>query len=359
MSTPYITVQTGETTILGTTDGASKDVTITSVITANSFIMVSVRGEGTIGDQDMDEIFVTAEFVDSTTIRFKRFEGGVNDAVVAWQVVTANADAPTQAFTVQTGEVVVTTFSTTASITDITDSANAMILTQGRYNATQDDSARIRTVGTFNSTTEIAITRKRQSIDITVRYWVIKWSSDFVVRKGTSTMTGATSSTGSFSAVTLARSMLFFTFNASNPGIAQTAVRGQLTSTTGVTFDRETNLGDADVEYYVVEFPTGNSGQYNNADWAGTTFSDTTTITAVDLGATIIHGSNKTTGTGGAQPRGLITTYLTDTTTVTMQRSYDGNTVTVGWSLMDMSGWTFVAAGGSVSTPPARTIRHR
>lgn len=352
----YINVQRGFT-YFTSADGTTKDVELTNAVDRDhAFIHISIKGEGTIGAQDMDEIFMTAEFVDDDTIRFQR-QDSTNNAEVSWQVIEANPDAPTPAFEVQTGELAFGSGDTsnTTSITDITSTTSAMILTQGRFTAASDIRTQILFTGEFDDTDTIRLTRGASGTAATVRYWVIKWSADFSVQANTISIGSGDSGTTSdtISSVTTSRTMLFFTYNSDQNGLSQTSVKGYLSSATGVTFERtDTGTTINEIVYTVVEFPSGVTGQSNSTDWADTSNSNTSTLTSVDLDATLIFHSAEVTGTGTAFPRGVTTIYIDSATQLTMAVSYSGQTTTVAWTLVDTSGWTFT---NTENTPPDAT----
>jgi hypothetical protein len=339
---PYIKTQQGELTMTTT----SEDVTINEVTDlTKAFILISQRGQDTVGDQDMDEIHVTAEFVNGTTIRIKR-HNTAEDCNVFWQVVEADPNADTPAFEVETGEVAFTGSDTTLSenIADITDTSNAIIIVQARATSDFDNRTGHLFYGTFNSSSQIQLTRGLSPGPVAVRYWVVKFSDDINVQKGSIDLTG-TSGNDTFTEVDESRSIVMIQYDCNDEGLSQGSPRAWLSTPTAnqINFARAGKGGNCHIEYYVIEFPVGAAAQYEASDWGDPTSGDTTSIFPVDLDHTFITASNMCTGSGDAFPRPVITTALTDESTVTMTTSYTGQTNTVSWTLVDLSGWTYEA----------------
>ncbi len=340
----YINVQHDE--VAFATGDTYKDVDLSTAVEdqANAFIIVSHRGDDALSAQDMEQIYVTAKFIDDDTIRIERGETGTI-ANVAWQVVEADPDAPTPAFTVETGEVSFgsTDTSKTDTISDIGSTSNAIVLTQSR-NANGDNRTRMLFRGKLNSSTQVQLDRAVSGATAEVRYWVIKFSSDITVYKGSTAMNAVASTSASIGGtVTLAQTAVFMTWDCNTNGLAQTSPRAWLSSTTQISFDRTAATGNCNLEWSVVEFPADASVQSDNNSSSPATSAEllNETISTVNQAHTFMYATNKCTGTGTAFPRPVTSWHISSDTNIEFRTSYNGQTNTWTYYAIDTSGWTF------------------
>lgn len=344
---PYITVQKGEAAFVSGNSTVDAELG-TAVDPDYAFIMATFRGDDAGSAQDMERIYVTADFVDTDTIRFTRGETG-NISNVSWQVIEADSAAPTPAFTVSTGTVAFGTLDTTKTdtIPALSDADQAIVIT-GLNSATGDDRPDMLVRGSLNSGTEVQLDRNGTGIAVNANYFVVEFSNDINVYKGSTTMTAASTANDSIGGtVNLAQSAIFMTFSCTNNGLAQSSPRAYLDTTT-IYFDRTTATGNCTIEWAVVEFPSDVVVQSDNNSSSPATTGEllNTTITAVTLANTILTMSNKCSGTGTAFPRPVTTAYLSSTTNIEFRTNYSGQTNTWTYYAIDTSGWTYPTETG-------------
>ena len=147
-----VSVQRGNNTFTGTMN----NTTLTTPVDLNkSFVLASPRAAGS--GVEMDDNFVTAQFVDNSTIRFTR--KGTNASVeVFWQVVEF-----TDATTVQSGNIINTTSKTASNTTTSVDTNRTFVLYTANSAATSNDLGEVYWGVNQTGSTTISLNREDQT----------------------------------------------------------------------------------------------------------------------------------------------------------------------------------------------------
>jgi hypothetical protein len=161
------------------------------------------------------------------------------------------------------------------------------------------------------------------------------------VQTGTTTLgPGVSQVSVTVTAVTMARSVLFFGVQEDNVDPANGHVRGRLTSTTNIAFDRADTATTVLVRWYVAEFASGVSVQRGSQTM--TTDTVNVTLTSVDLSKTFALISYQHTGT----TYGVADFYrarLTSSANLELSKQAGGSTgAVVDWQVVELT------AGGTV-----------
>lgn len=209
----------------------------------------------------------------------------------------------------------------------------------------------------FSGSTVVVETSEGTTRALVVEVTVVEFDSSRVtVQQGTYQMSASASATASITAVTLANTFLVHAWQLSgNPATHQHAgVRGRFTSTTQLTFDRSGTTGTVDGHWYVIE---SDSGDFTVEEFTITltaATSGTATISAVTMAKTFLVGSHTITDTTDDNADGSIEAVLTNTTTVTIQRTTGGgNIVYTGYAVEFAAGGDETVQRGQIAAQGA------
>jgi len=155
------TVQRGSTDVNNLTQ---VDVTISQVDLNRSFIVTSqITNLQTEGNQ----AFVSAEFVNNTTVRLRK-ENGTKKVTVAWFVIVwEGASVQRGAFDLSSST------STTVSLASAVDLKNSFLLSTLRFTGIGDQSSRIFTRGEFSATNALTFTRNASTDNVLGAWFVV------------------------------------------------------------------------------------------------------------------------------------------------------------------------------------------
>ena len=180
-------------------------------------------------------------------------------------------------------------------------------------------------------------------------YWqVIEFTDPTMinVQKGTTSLTGATTSTIATlgTAVNTAHAFLVVSTRSSGTGtdIGSGLIRGQLTNATTVTLDRSAaNYDVTEISWQVVELKNGTTVQAGTTTLGSGTATATPTLSAVSLARTSAFASTET---GGGQTAGRttettsgivgvasVTAVVSSTTQLTVTRANTGAAADIAW----------------------------
>ena len=349
-SYPYIATQSG--TIDFTAGDSTLTYDLTNAVGSQSKAFILVWGTGP--DQDIERVKFRAKFNSNSQIEITRGESGTT-AKAEWQVIEADNYAGIPAFTVQTDEIEISSGSTSGNdtITDINDIDQTTVIVQASCGSS-DDTRQVQFRGYLSSTTQVDVARTTSGSACTVRYWVVKWASSINVYTGSTTNSSTANTANIGGTIDLSRTILFMNWDNDTNGLSQHATRGYFSSTTQITFSRGTSTGTNNVEWSVVEFPSGvvvradNGTSSPTLGTSGTTAN--TTISSVTQSNSFILHSQQVTGTGSAIVRGETIAYLTSSTNITFEKQYTGQTSTWSYFVADFSGWTFTVSTGSITS---------
>ncbi len=326
-------VQSGSATIA---DGnTSTTATVTAVDLSKSFLVFSLTGS----DTNPNNLQVSGQITATTTLTFTRV--GTSGAVsINWYVAEFTSGATVQrgTLTPMTG----TTHNVTISSVDLAKAVPIISYAKAGSTFGEDDFVKAK----LTSATNLELTRVGGA-DGTVEWQVVEFTNAAVQSGDVAFGAGESSKTDTLTAVDTAKSWLVHSYSSASgtsADIGQKLVRGVVTNTTTLTFDRDNTGQTADLTWYLVEFTDATSVQHASEPFgAGETQRDVT-ITAVDLTRTFAIGGLY--GRGGKSPYstaddpgvGWMTANLTTTTNLQLTRGLTGSTTAdVGWFTVELA----------------------
>ena len=154
------------------------------------------------------------------------------------------------------------------------------------------------------------------------------------VQSGTATMTTQSTLNVAITTVALARSVLFFSVSENNVDPSNGQVRGQLTSSTNIQFNRPGTATTVNIRWYVAEFGAGVYVQRGST--AVTAIPMNVTIASVDLSKTFVLASwQKVGATYGNDD--FLRARLTSTTNLELNQNAGAFDGTADWQVITMA----------------------
>jgi hypothetical protein len=237
----------------------------------------------------------------------------------------------------------------TATISAVSSLASIVWAGNTSNTAADDLTAVWATVTLTNSTTVTANRGSAAASALSVKCYVIDWSSDWVesVQFGSMTTSASTTATATISSVTTSRSAVFFLghYNTSaNTNYARGLGRFDLTNSTTVTLTKGAATTDLLGKFCVVQFKAAKiqSLQTTSISMTSGNSSATATISAVTANNTFMAYGGCTMGSSVTDPSiSLGSTGYTNTTTITATRSAStSGTVIVNGTVIEFTSGT-------------------
>ena len=316
------------TTVLSN-GSSSTTATISAVDTTKSFLTYSIRGS----DSDPQDIWVTGVLTNSTTITFAR-EGTQGNVTIEWAVTEFSSGV-----TVQRGVATMSATPTDVTITGV-DLSTSFPLINHRAGGTvfgENDFVSAQLTSSTNLRLATAVSTFSNVVP-----WQVVTYDDATVQSGTVAFgTTESSDTATITAVDTSKSWLAYTVTSTDgtaTDIGQKMIRGRLTNSTTLTFDRY-NTGQAmEVTWYLVEFTDSTEVQHSSASFAsGTSTATATLATPVDRSRSIAtggylgYGGRTTYNTDDNPGYGWFTTDLVSATELEIRRGVTGASADLGW----------------------------
>jgi hypothetical protein len=179
----------------------SDNVTLSSVNTAKSFVIVSMRTSGATYDAND---FVKAKLTSSTNLALDLQGSSMSDTVVEWQVIEYT-DA-----TVQTGDIsfLAADSSKTATVTAIDTSKSWLVYSYNSAAGTAADIGQKLVRGSIGSSTSLSFSRDNTGQAISLTWYLIAFTDETTVQQGTKSFTTVdTSLNAAIGTVDLTRSI--------------------------------------------------------------------------------------------------------------------------------------------------------
>ncbi|MHA2096209.1 MAG: hypothetical protein ACW98F_16440 [Candidatus Hodarchaeales archaeon] len=272
----------------------------------HAFLILYSAGTGDVKDSSRHQ--VTGYISSTTQIRFERAEAKTG-LYVSWWVV----ESPE--ITVQRGSIdlLKDISSTTESIPSVNLTQSIVISNSRVADAGAGDSDTHNGYITVELQDSTHVLAKRaltaDSVPATVRFEVITWPIEYSIFTGETTLSNAVTTTDLISGsgissnpvINLSNSWLYFTYDATDVGIQQTSIYGQITNTNEVTFGRYSSTSYTNrIRWYVIENPPKKTvlvqrGEYNwDPPLAGINVKTNTIPIAVEPNRTFILRSSST-----------------------------------------------------------------
>ncbi|HAV61913.1 MAG TPA: hypothetical protein DCY13_06070, partial [Verrucomicrobiales bacterium] len=313
----------------------STNITIAQVHLGRSFLVFS----STVSDGDPGETQVRGQITSPTTIAFNRATSGTAVSI-SWSVVEYASGVTVQRGTTNSWS----TTSTGVTLAGIATNRSVPIITAsvpGNIHS-EDDFIRAR----FTSATNLELTRIGSNSAATVDWQVIEFANATVQAGDLSFLAGDASKTATITSVNTNKSWLLYTFRSPDGTIAnigQKLLRGLITSSTNLTFDRS-NTGQAlDLAWHLVEFTDATTVRHGTEPFGAAELQRDVTIASVNTDKSFAIGGKygrggRSTYSGDDNPGvGWMTLELTSSTNLRITRSLTGSTAAdMGWYVVQM-----------------------
>jgi|ERR1700742_4322837 len=322
---------------------SSATATISSVNTANTIILYNgIRG----GDTDVSPAtnFISLAITNSTTITATTFQN--NTSFSRTICATVIEFVSTAVVSVQTGTIAVTGTSGTATISTVNTARSAVIFGGEIDSQTAQQYGRVVGSLTLTNNTTVMCTREAASGTLTVRYFVIEFSSSVINSIQQTNITipiSSSSATATISNVNTANCLLLY--GGWSLGLALSTSEAdmpyaKLTNGTTVTAIRTSSNATATsiITATVVEFKaqiikTRQTGQTAIANASGTNVA----ISGVNTNKTAISWLGQTYDTDGTPFNAMFATAkLTTSTNLSIDRGASiANTLIISWEIVE------------------------
>ena len=312
-------VQSGSVTF-ATTD-TTKTATITAVVLSMSFVVFGVS----LDENEPIKGSISAQITATTTVTFQRIGTATNSLTVHWYVAEF-----TSGVTVQRGSV--TTATTTENVTLTTvDTARSFPLVSFRSNGTNFD-ANDFVRAEITTSTNLLLTMDNGADTGDVIEWQVVEYLDAEVQTGNlSFLTTDSSKTDTITSVDTSKSWLIFNYKSAggtSADIGQKLVRGVITDSTTLTFDRSNTGQTLDLTYYLIEFEDATTVAKGQHTFGTSDTSVNKTISISDTTRAIATAGGGPCGCGGMSDysaddkpgTGWFTLDITSTTNLTIAR---------------------------------------
>lgn len=333
-----ITVQKGVKVCTSTSDTQ----TITAVDLARSYVVIQSTTNTSTATTGADLWQVGAQLTNSTTITFYR-DSSAQDASVSWYVVTCTE----QEFLAvnRVANIIATGTTADISISEV-DVSRSMVIYSCRGNFTSADSNLAYGTASLKNSTTVTLTRGATSTTRMYFYFsVVEWSlnSGVKIHSGLWSASGDMATTPGSTAhgksgVTTSNTWMFAKCQHSLNGLDQTSMKIYFDSTNIYGVNMTTGSYPSVVHWQLVVFPEDICYQYT-VNFLNTDATKNTTITSVDLSASVPFATATCAGTGTAFARHIVSAELTTATNLRLARSYAGQVLQCAMSVVDFSLW--------------------
>ncbi|MGI9610820.1 MAG: CSLREA domain-containing protein, partial [Acidimicrobiia bacterium] len=318
-------IETGTSTIAG--GSSSSSATIAAVDPTKSFLTFSVRGN----NGDPANLWINGELTDATTVTFTR-PGTTGNVTIEWSVVEYSSGV-----TVQRGSTNLTGTTTDVAITssDLTKSFPMISSTATGTVFSNNDFVRAELTSATNLRLSIS------ALGTNVVKWQVVTYNDASVQSGSVAFaSGDASKTATVTTVDTSKAWLLYsldTATGTQSNIGQKLVRGQVSDSTTLTFDRSNTGQTMNLTYYVVEFTDTTEVQHGTVPFLTADSTKNVAITSVDptraigVGGFLQYGGRSTYSATDNPGVGWFTTKLTTSTNLQVQRDAALAPADLGW----------------------------
>ena len=329
-------VQNGAATLAA--GDSTVNVTITSVITARSFLLLSARFNNAQPGQSQ----ITGTLLDSTTLRFQRVVStGAPAITIEWYLAEFLSGVSVQRGSETNPG---TTVNVPLSAVDVTRSFP--IVSYRSQGSTYDGNDFIKSKITSSTNLELSLQVSAGDPLSVVEWQVVSYTSAKIQTGDIAFATTDGSRTATLTAVNTAKAWLMFSYNSADgtaANIGQKMVRGVVTNGNTLTFDRALTGQAMTLTWYLVEFTDDTRVQSGSAAFSSGTTQVDAPITSVDSTRTIAsagairYNGGKTPYNADDNPgTATVTLDLTSVTNLRLIRALTGSqTADVGWFVVE------------------------
>ena len=328
-------VQSGTATIAN--GSSSTTGTITSVDTTKSFL---VFGASLASNVTADPLYgqVTGQITNATTLTFAR-NSTTGDITIKWYVAEF-----TSGVTVQRGNTSMQGVATAnVSLTTVNTAKSFPIVSFRTAGATYGTNDFVGAQVTSSTNLQLSLDSAGDT-NSQVEWQVVEYTDAAVQTGAVSFATGDSSKTATITSVNTSKSWLIYSYTSpsgTTTDIGQKLVRGVITNSTTLTFDRDNTGQTISLTWYLVEFTDGTTVQQGSQAFTSAETQKDVTINSVETTWTIAAGGyfargGKSPYSADDQPAvGWFTQELTSATNLRITRGITGSvTADKGWSVI-------------------------
>ena len=346
--------QTEGGTIDMSTSEITKIVNLDNTYDLSKAFIVSRRGGGHTSTTYPDETTTTTRFINTTAIQADRYDHNSHIGETSYYIVQSdNIEVINFTNSWASGDEDDDVTLTSALPDNYNDKCFVELYRNTKCNGAVNHFADAEILANITSTTTVKLKRDTESagtacVAETVGYVVCFLDETNVTTGYISTTIGTTATTEAISEVNDSNSFLSFNYMVDNDGLAQVAVRGWFSSSTQLSFKRQTATGTVSLRYYVIEFEEGRGSLVQKGYSDSTVATDwdkEITCTEADLSKTFSWTSNDCTGAGTAFPRPFWREYFINSTTLHFSRTYNGQTSDHNWQVITLPSTTSYDTG--------------
>ena len=327
--------QSGTATIAS--GGTSTTANITAVDMNTSFLVFST----TVNDVRSDNMQVSGQLTNSTTVTFTRIGTGATAVPINWSVVeyTSGVSVQRGSFT----NAMNPTENVTISSVDLTKSIPIVSYRVGGGTWGSNDYIKAK----LTTSTNLELQLVQESAAAIVEWQVVEFTDIAVVQTGdVAFASGEGSKTDTLTSVDTSKAWLIYGYTSDDgtiSDIGEKLVRGMVTNATTLTFDRDNTGQNMDLTWYLVEFTDGTSVQHASEAFTSSQTQRNVTITAVDTARSFAVAGHYM--RGGKSPYsandnagvGWVTLELTTATNLKIDRALTGSTTAdIGWFVIEL-----------------------
>ncbi len=322
-------IQKGTATLGG--GSASTAAVITAVDPSRAFLVFSVREN--LGDPESGT--VTGRLASPTSVVFERI-GTTGTITLEWSVVDFASGVSVQRGTLAMGA---TTVNVPISAVDLAKSFPIVSMRAGGTVFSDDDFLRARLTATNN------LELSTLNLNANVAEWqVVQYDGASVQSGDLSFGAGDTTRNATVTSVDTSKSWLIYSYRSNYSAmqnIGEKLLRGTISDSTTLTFDRSVSGTTNDLSWYLVEFTDATAVQHGSAAFGSSDTSKDVTITAVDSASSISVGGYQMTGgrspyaTNDVPGVGWFTLELTSGTNLHIERSAALAAADLGWYVIE------------------------
>jgi hypothetical protein len=311
----------------------SSTVTISPVDMTKSFLVFSIR----FNDANPGFSQISGQITDSTTLTFKRFTGtGAPAVIVKWYVTEFISGV-----SVQRGAAAMPTTTVNVMLSQVDTAKSFAIISYRNSGSSYDSNDFVK--AKITSQTNLELTTKTLSSSGIVEWQVIEFANAQVQTGDVSFSTVDGVRTAAMNSVDTGKSWLIYSYKTDTGTVAnigQKLVRGVITDSNTLTFDRA-NTGQAmDLTWYLVEFKDGTTVQHGSQSFVATETQKNVPVSIVEparslaVGGYFMRGGRSSYASNDNPGVGWMTLDLTSSTNLQIKLGVK-STADIGWFVVN------------------------
>ncbi len=329
---PSRKVQTGSVTL--SAGSASVDVAITSIVTAKAFLTFGAN----FNDANPGFGAITGTVVDATTLRFQRATAASSPAIpIQWYVAEFASGV-----TVQRGTATMASATLDVLLSSVTLTKSFPIVSYRKSGTDYGDDDFLKAKITTSTNLQLSLVSAGSPADGVAAWQVVEYTDASVQTGDLSFANGDSSLTASVPGVDTGRSWLLFTYSSATgvtANIGEKMVRGLITDSFTLTFDRSNSGQSIGLTWYLVSFTDSTTVQSGTVNFAPADTQKDVAIPCIDTtkaiataGGMYYRGGRTPYGSDDNPGVATVTLEFTSSTNLRLTRGFTGgNNADIGY----------------------------